>query len=274
MTPPAGPGGLKATGYESVLRVGAIMRHMRFARFVIVLLAALVMSVLSVRPAAAHPAPFSYLDIVYRNGGIDGTLVIHTIDAAHELKISTPDTLLDPGVLAAQRDALTAILARRILLKGGQPLTPVWTGAEPMRAEQALRLRFRIDGAQPGALTIDTDLFPYDPEASDVHQHLRGRCAPAAADLQSRRRRIHLLRRDDAGCARGDEDVRPVGHSSHSDRSGSHPVSDRPAAAWRDVERARQDRHRVHHRSQHHVVAGGAEHGQSAALASSSRRLR
>ena len=164
MTPPAGPGGLKATGYESVLRVGAIMRHMRFARFVIVLLAALAMSVLSVRPAAAHPAPFSYLDIVYRNGGIDGTLVIHTIDAAHELKISTPDTLLDSSVLAAQRDALTAILARRILLKGGEPLTPMWTSAEPMRAEQALRLRFRLDGAQPGALTIDTDLFPYDPQ--------------------------------------------------------------------------------------------------------------
>ena len=26
------------------------------------------------RLAAAHPSPFSYLDIVFRNGGIEGTL--------------------------------------------------------------------------------------------------------------------------------------------------------------------------------------------------------
>ena len=234
------------------------MRHMRFARFVIVLLAALVMSVLSVRPAAAHPAPFSYLDIVYRNGGIDGTLVIHTIDAAHELKISTPDTLLDPSVLAAQRDALTAILARRILLKGGQPLIPMWTGAEPMRAEQALRLRFRIDGAQPGALTIDTDLFPYDPQHQTFINIYEAGAAPSAADFQTRRQRIHVLRRDEAGCARGDEGVHPVGHPSHSDRTRSHSVSHRPAADRRAMEDAGQHCHGVHHRSQHHVVAGGA----------------
>ena len=33
------------------------------------------------RPAAAHPAPFSYLDVVFRDGSIEGTLVIHVIDA-------------------------------------------------------------------------------------------------------------------------------------------------------------------------------------------------
>jgi len=136
---------------------------MRSVRFVFTTLAALLaVCGLDVRPAAAHPNPFSYLDIVYRNGGIDGTLVIHTIDAAHELEIRSPDTLLDPAMLAAQRDALTAILAPRIVLRGSQRLTPVWTSAEPMPAEQAVRLRFRIDGAQPPALTIDTDLFPYD----------------------------------------------------------------------------------------------------------------
>ena len=137
---------------------------MRVARPVLLsILAMLSVCALGVSPAAAHPAPFSYLDIVFRNGGIDGTLVIHTIDAAHELKIPTPDTLLDPVMLANQRDALTAVLTPRLLLRGGnQRLTPVWTSAEPMRAELALRLRFRIDGVQPSALTIDTDLFPYD----------------------------------------------------------------------------------------------------------------
>ena len=145
---------------------GAIMGPMRLVRPVVLsALAMLFVCMLGVSPAAAHPAPFSYLDIVFRNGGIDGTLVIHTIDAAHELKISTPDALLDPAMLANQRDALTAVLTPRLVLRGGnQRLTPVWTGAEPMRAELALRLRFRIDNAQPGALAIDTDLFPYDPQ--------------------------------------------------------------------------------------------------------------
>ena len=154
---------------------GAIMRPMRLVRPVVLsALAMLSVCVLGVSPAAAHPAPFSYLDIVFRNGGIDGTLVIHTIDAAHELKIPTPDSLLDPAMLANQRDALTAVLTPRLVLRGGnQRLTPRWTGAEPMRAELALRLRFRIDNAQPGALASDTDLFPYDPQ----HQTFIGKSA-------------------------------------------------------------------------------------------------
>ena len=53
------------------------------SRLAIGVLLALVLA----RPAAAHPAPFSYLDIVFRNGSIDGTLVVHVIDVAHELKI-------------------------------------------------------------------------------------------------------------------------------------------------------------------------------------------
>jgi hypothetical protein len=37
--------------------------------------------VLSPGQADAHPAPFSYLDIVFRSDGMEGTLVIHVIDA-------------------------------------------------------------------------------------------------------------------------------------------------------------------------------------------------
>src|SRR6188768_2601815 len=103
-------------------------------------------------PAAAHPAPFSYLDIVFRNGGIEGTLVIHVIDAAHELSITPADKLLDSSVLASQRDALTAALAPRIVLRAGRPPQPTWTGVEAMPDEQALKLRFTIPGEQPGAL--------------------------------------------------------------------------------------------------------------------------
>ncbi len=40
------------------------------------------------RVASAHPAPFSYLDVVFKDGGIEGTLVVHVIDVAHELGVA------------------------------------------------------------------------------------------------------------------------------------------------------------------------------------------
>jgi hydrogenase/urease accessory protein HupE len=139
------------------------MVRMRLRHPRVLLLLALLAWAAGARPASAHPAPFSYLDLVFRNGGIDGTLVIHTIDAAHELSLAPPDTLLEPAVLARHRQALTAVLTPRLMLRTDRRLTPVWTTAEPMVNEQALRLRFRIADEQPGALTVDTDLFPYDP---------------------------------------------------------------------------------------------------------------
>jgi hypothetical protein len=118
----------------------------------------------SVQSASAHPAPFSYLDIVFRNGGIEGTLVIHVIDAAHELSVTPADRLLDPSELASRRDALIRILTPRLTLRTDRLLTPMWTDVEAVREDMAIKLRFRIPDERPGALTIDTKLFPYDPQ--------------------------------------------------------------------------------------------------------------
>jgi len=49
------------------------------------------------------------------------------------------------------------------VLRADRRLTPQWQSLEVLREEQALRLRFRIPDEFPGALTIDTNLFPYDP---------------------------------------------------------------------------------------------------------------
>src|SRR4051812_13285257 len=106
----------------------------------------------SVRVADAHPAPFSYLDIVFRDGGIEGTLVIHVIDAAHGLSVTPVDRLLDPSELAARRNALTTMLARRMTLRTNRLLTPTWTEVEPVREDMAIKLRFRIPNERPGAL--------------------------------------------------------------------------------------------------------------------------
>ncbi len=117
-------------------------------------------------PALAHPAPFSYLDIVFRNGGIDGTLVVHIIDIAHDLGITPVERLLDDSLVQARKDDIGALLQPRIMFRSDRRLSLDWDGVEVMREEQALRLTYRIRDDVPGALTVDTNLFPYDP----VHQ--------------------------------------------------------------------------------------------------------
>ena len=56
-------------------------------------------------PAAAHPAPFSFLDVRIHSTAVDLTLVAHIFDLAHELGIDPPERLLDPAVLGRRRSA-------------------------------------------------------------------------------------------------------------------------------------------------------------------------
>jgi len=114
-------------------------------------------------PAGAHPAPFSYLDIVFGDGRIDGTLVVHVIDVAHEMGIASPDQLLDREILGPQRQKIASILAPRITMRTDHRLVLEWTDVQAIVEDQALRLTFRVSREQPGALTLDTHLFPYDP---------------------------------------------------------------------------------------------------------------
>jgi hypothetical protein len=111
---------------------------------------------------AAHPAPFSYLDIVFRNGGIEGTLVVHVIDVAHELGMQ-PAELMDARVVTRNEQRIGDILRPRILLQADRRLSPAWTGIELLGEDQALKLTYRIPDEAPGAVAIDTNLFPYDP---------------------------------------------------------------------------------------------------------------
>jgi hypothetical protein len=137
---------------------------MRIRSLALPWLLALAMVGASAKAASAHPAPFSYLDLIFRNGNIDGTLVVHVIDVAHELKIEPPDRLLDRNLAGSVLERIGPILSPRLALRGGRPLAPMWTSVEPMPDDQALRLRFQIPGEEPGALAIDTNLFPYDPK--------------------------------------------------------------------------------------------------------------
>jgi hydrogenase/urease accessory protein HupE len=121
--------------------------------------------VLTGSPAQAHPAPFSYLDIRLRQNQLDGLLVVHVLDIAHELGLPSADALLDPAVLATRSDEIAALLAARLTLAGDGDRI-LWR-AGPMRPlgdRAALEMTWRAEVRRPpGRLTIAAALFPYDP---------------------------------------------------------------------------------------------------------------
>ena len=105
-----------------------------------VLAAAVTAFLLCARPASAHPAPFSYLDIVFRGGSIEGTLVVHVIDIAHELGITPTDRLLDETLVARERQRIFDIVTPRLSLTSDRRLTPQWESVELLKDDLALRL--------------------------------------------------------------------------------------------------------------------------------------
>lgn len=122
---------------------------------------------LCARAVDAHPAPFSYLDLHLDSSGVTGTLVVHDLDAAHDLNVAAPDTLLDPAVAARARDALVALLSPRLsLMFDGRPVTLEWGAVEVVADRQSLRLAFAIPAAPPARVNLQAYVFPYDP----IHQ--------------------------------------------------------------------------------------------------------
>ena len=120
-------------------------------------------------PAAAHPAPFSYLDVRLDGEALIVDVVVHDFDVAHELKIADPQRLLDPAAVGAHTAAMTALVAQRLrLLVNGAPVQLAgWSAPEIVAERQSLRLRARVPlAAAPGVVTIAAWLFPYDP----IHQ--------------------------------------------------------------------------------------------------------
>jgi hypothetical protein len=119
-----------------------------------------------VRGATAHPAPFSFIDLVIRDDGVHGTLALHVVDVANELKVDPPDRLLDPAEIAAIRERVVALLDPRLRVRTDVAAPIEWLGMEPAPDRHAVLLRFRIPVPGPGALYVHSHLFPYDP----VHQ--------------------------------------------------------------------------------------------------------
>ncbi|HYM24854.1 MAG TPA: HupE/UreJ family protein, partial [Vicinamibacterales bacterium] len=120
---------------------------------------------LAARWVAAHPVPFSYLDLHVQAGAIDATLVVHIIDAAHDLHLEPPERLLQPSEASGAFGPLTRLLGDRFTVSAdGRPLTPTWLGIDPIPDRQSVRMRLRFPVASPpGTVTVDARMFPYDP---------------------------------------------------------------------------------------------------------------
>ena len=117
--------------------------------------------------AAAHPAPFSYLDLRLHDAGVDGSLVVHDLDVAHDVGVDRPERFAEPRFAEQYREQLWRMLDSRLtLVADGRRAAIVWTGFETLPDRQSLRLRFRAGDGRPGRVRVDAVVFPYDP----IHQ--------------------------------------------------------------------------------------------------------
>ena len=118
------------------------------------------------RPAAAHPVPFSYVDLRLRPDAVEGSLVVHIFDAAHDLNVEPIERMLDPAVAAQHSAVLANLLGARFAVSAdGRTLTPQWSAVEVLADRQSLRLPVRYAlAAAPGRLGVSAAMFPYDPQ--------------------------------------------------------------------------------------------------------------
>jgi hydrogenase/urease accessory protein HupE len=118
-----------------------------------------------VPPASAHPIPFSYLDLRVQPDAIEGTLVAHIYDVAHELNVQPIERLLDPAVVSAYSGAIVRILSGRLeIAADGRMLAATWSAPEVVADRQSVRMRVRFGLERaPGTLVVAASLFPYDP---------------------------------------------------------------------------------------------------------------
>lgn len=137
-------------------------RYRCLSRAVVVCVAALLACAAD---AAAHPVPFTYLDLKLDGTTIEGTLVAHDFDVAHDLGIEPPERLTDPSVVGARAADIAALFTPRLSVAAdGRVLTGAWSGVEAVPDRQSVRVRVRYLLDRPaGIVTVSAALFPYDP---------------------------------------------------------------------------------------------------------------
>jgi hydrogenase/urease accessory protein HupE len=125
-----------------------------------------------VRPVAAHPVPFSYIDVRIDGQTIEVSVVAHAWDLIHDLNLGsdmTDERFLDSSFLQSQAGAIGAIFGARLKIEAdGRTLSAgPWSPPEALMDRLSVRMRARYEAAgPPGVVRITTVMFPYDP----IHQ--------------------------------------------------------------------------------------------------------
>ncbi|MGE3510275.1 MAG: HupE/UreJ family protein [Vicinamibacterales bacterium] len=114
---------------------------------------------------AAHPAPFTYLDVRIQHNALDLSLVAHVFDVAHDVGIDRPERLFEPAVLTERGTQFASLLGERIrfAVDGRPTAASTWTIVEVLPDRQGIRLTSRVAlSAAPGVIDLRAQLFPYD----------------------------------------------------------------------------------------------------------------
>ena len=119
-----------------------------------------------VAPVAAHPVPFTFVDVRLGSGALELMLVAHVFDVAHELQMDSPEQVLDTAVLGSRGNTISTLLRSRlqISVNGTQLTDSEWSAPEPLPDRQSIQLRARYPtGGVTGSVLVTARLFPYDP---------------------------------------------------------------------------------------------------------------
>jgi hydrogenase/urease accessory protein HupE len=114
--------------------------------------------------AAAHPVPFSYVDLRLDGAVARVTVVAHVFDVAHEIAVQPPERLLDPAEAARAADAIALRLSRRLWLTAdGRRIDARLSAPVVLADRQSLQFTATYPIGRPGLVTLHALLFPYDP---------------------------------------------------------------------------------------------------------------
>lgn len=114
--------------------------------------------------ASAHDEPTSFIDVRLSSAGMEVGITASVTDLAHDLPRIEPAMLLEPAVIAAQQQALTAIITSRLKISAaGEPLALGLREITPIPEKRDLHLVFfHAWTAAPETLRLETLMFPYD----------------------------------------------------------------------------------------------------------------
>jgi hypothetical protein len=94
---------------------------------------------------------------------VDGRIRIHLVDLAPVLGLADPQALLDEDVRTTYRATIERYLASRIAFERGGFARAKWGRDGRGRCQRSDRAGLQHPRPPAGALTLDTNLFPADP---------------------------------------------------------------------------------------------------------------